>query len=411
MNNNEKNRLPRGWHLALLVLCFLSFVLYAMYFNSFGPNAQAAMRFFKIDEAKNGLILTVQSVGCLILTILLGLFGERLHKIRAIAFGLGLMGLAGLCVGLIPAMRSGSAYALMMGFSVFAGVGFITVDLLMNSVVADVFPAQKDTLLPVVHAFYGVGSMLAPIFVTALVTPERPESFARPYLIIGAAAIPVCLLLLGVSRRVSPETPYADMAAIRARARQNPSEIFREGKAWLYLLTCFFYLIFQTGVTAWLPTFCQETRGYDFTAAGLMVTVYFVGALIIRLLSPVIYRKISVERFLVLSLLLSAAVFLVFLFVPLPLGAGRLVILLLGLLQGAAVPSIVILCCSAFPERTASASSLVVFGVSLAGMAGPALMGYMMERTGYVSAMLLAVASLLLSVVLLPKARRVKDNG
>lgn len=406
MEKSGKAAPIRGARLALLILCFLTFVLYAMYYNSFGPNAQAAMRFFGIDEAKNGLILTVQSVGCLVLTVLLGLFGERLHKIRGIALGLGLMGLAGLCISLLPAIGGGSAYGLMMGFSVFAGVGFITIDLLMNSVIADVFPTRKEALLPVVHAFYGVGSMLAPIFVTALVTPERPESFALPYRIIGAAAIPACAVLLLVSRRVSPETPYADMNAIRARARQNPAEIFREGRAWLYLLASFLYLIFQTGVTTWLPTFCQQTRQYSFSQAGLTVTAYFLGVLTVRLLSPLIYRKLSVERFHVLSLLLSAGVFLAFLFLPLPPVAGSAVIFVLGLLQGAAVPGIVVLCCGAFPTRTASASSLVVFGVSLAGMAGPALMGHMMERTGYLSAMLLAVGSLLLSVLLLPKSKK-----
>ena len=406
MKASEQNKPVRGARLALLLLCFLTFVLYAMYYNSFGPNAQAAMRFFAIDEAKNGLILTVQSIGCLVLTVLLGLFGERLHKIRGIALGLGLMGLAGLCISLLPRLGGESAYGLMMLFSVFAGVGFITIDLLMNSVIADVFPQRKEALLPVVHAFYGVGSMLAPIFVTALVTPERPETFALPYRIIGAAAIPACAVLLLVSRRVSPETPYADMSAIRARARQNPAEIFREGRAWLYLLASFLYLIFQTGVTTWLPTFCQQMRQYSFSQAGLTVTAYFLGVLTVRLLSPLIYQKLSVERFHVLSLLLSAGAFLAFLFLPLPPVAGSAVIFVLGLLQGVAVPGIVVLCCGAFPDRTASASSLVVFGVSLAGMVGPALMGHMMEHSGYMSAMLLALGSLLLSVILLPKGRK-----
>lgn len=37
----------------------------------------------------------------------------------------------------------------------------------------------------------------------------------------------------------------------------------------------------------------------------------------------------------------------------------------MGLLQGATVPTLVIICCDVFPERTASATSIVVFGVSL----------------------------------------------
>ena len=83
-----------------------------------------------------------------------------------------------------------------------------------------------------------------------------------------------------------PETPYADMTAIRRRARANPAEIFRDGRAWIFLLSAFMNLCFQNGVTTWLPRYCSEVRGYGFTAAGLMVTVFFLGALIMRLLSP-----------------------------------------------------------------------------------------------------------------------------
>ena len=72
-------RITRG-KAALLALCFLGFVLYGMYYNGFGANAEAAMAYFGIDEAQNGAILTVQSFGCLAVAVLLGLFGERLNK-------------------------------------------------------------------------------------------------------------------------------------------------------------------------------------------------------------------------------------------------------------------------------------------------------------------------------------------
>ena len=94
-------RITRG-KAALLALCFLGFVLYGMYYNGFGANAEAAMAYFGIDEAQNGAILTVQSFGCLAVAVLLGLFGERLNKMYALAFGILLLGLAGVCIGLIP---------------------------------------------------------------------------------------------------------------------------------------------------------------------------------------------------------------------------------------------------------------------------------------------------------------------
>ena len=400
-----KNKIP-GVKLVLLLLCFCTFILYAMYFNGFGANAQATMGFFRIDEAQNGMIMTIQSIGCIVVTIILGLFGERLNKINGIVFGLCFMGLAGICIGLLPAI--GGGYLMMLIFSLIAGVGFITIDLLMNSVVADVFPDKKEILLPYVHAFYGAGAMLAPVFITALVDPAAPATFARPYLLIGVFAVLVCVVLFFVGKRVAPMTPYADMTVIRNRARSNPAEIFRDPKAWLFLLSCFLYLIFQTGITTWLPTYCTEVMEYGFTASGLMVTVYFLGALVMRFLSPLIYKKLGVRRFYMLSLLVSAVVFLVFLLLPMPDAAAVVLIGVVGLLQGASVPSLVILCCDTFPTRTASASSVVVLGVSLAAMVAPPVMGFIMEAFGYLPAMLIITACLIFSVILLPREKLFK---
>lgn len=388
--------------LTLVILCFASFLLYAVYFNSFGTNASAIMSFFRIDEAKNGMILTVQAVGCLVITILLSLFGERINKIKGIVLGLALMGAAGLLIGLLPVfLPTGGGYILMLGFSLLAGIGYITIDLLMNGVIADVFPEKKNTLLPFVHAFYGTGAMLAPLFVTALVNPGAARSFALPYLIVGVASLVVCLVLVFVCRKITPETPYADMTEIRSRAKGDPAEIFHDGRAWLYLLVCFMYVSFQTGISTWLPTYCTQKLGFTFENAGLMVTMYFLGSLIMRFLSPVVFKKFSVRSFYIVSLLASGALFLLFLFLPMSPGTARAMILLLGLLQGASVPALVILCCDAFPERTASASSLFVLAVSLSTMVIPALMGRLIEVSGYLTPMLVITGCLFLSVLAL----------
>lgn len=391
-----------GTLLALIILLFSSFVLYAMYFNGFGTNAETIMSFFSINEAQNGMILTVQSIGCIVVTIILGLFGERINKIHGIMFGLVTMGAAGILIGLLPKfVQNGNGYFAMLLFSLVAGVGYITIDLLMNSVVADVFPDKKNVLLPYVHAFYGVGAMLAPLFVTALVSPENAATFALPYLLIGIASVIVCLILTIVSRRVTPMTPYADMKEIKSRAKSNPAEIFRDKRAWLYLLVCFCYISFQTGITTWLPTYCSKYLGYTFQNSGFMVTLYFLGALAMRFLSPLIYKKMSVRNFYIGTLLLSGILFLVFLMLPVPEAATKVIIVIMGLLQGASVPALVILCCDTFPTRTASASSVIVLGISLASLIIPTLMGALMKSSGYLLPMLVITALLFLSVLIL----------
>lgn len=386
----------------LIISCFTMFVLYAIHFNGFGTNAQNIMAYFGVSESGNGLIMTTQAVGCIAVTVLLGLYGERINKIYGILLGLFVMGAADIAIGAIPALtQPGAGYGLMLSLSLVAGVGYITIDLLMNGVVADVFPERKNTLLPIVHAFYGGGAMLAPIFVTKLIDPVMPASFSKPYLIIGLVSVAVSAAVLIAALRVTPETPYADKLALKNAAKQKPMEVFKSRKAWLFLLACFFYLCFQTGISTWLPKYCAEHLSLDYAAAGLMVTLYFLGALIMRLLSPLVYKKLSVKSFYIAGLLASMLVFLAFLLLPLPLPARQALMLLMGLLQGASVPALVILCCDAFPTRTASASSIVVMGVSIAALTAPVLLGKLIESGGYLTAMLIMTACIPASVIVL----------
>ena len=253
-----------------------------------------------------------------------------------------------------------------------AGLGFISIDLLTNSVVADVFQGNKNRVLP--------------------------------YLIIGMAALAAAAALAVTGVRIRGGTPYADMSEIRRRARQNPAEIFKESRAWLFLLSGFMNLAFQTGLTTWLPRYCSEVRDIGFTASGLMVTAYFTGALVMRLLSPLAYAKLGVRRFYRGSLLTSAVLYVLFLLLPMPYWAAAGVIGVMGLLQGATVPTLVIICCDAFPERTASASSIIVFGVSLASLVSPVLMGRIMQDSPQ-AAMLSITACTVIAALSLPRSK------
>jgi len=144
----------RGKFLALIVLLFAVFLMYGAYFNGFGTNAQVTMAFFAITETQLGMILTVQALGCILVSVFLALYGERFNKLRGITVGLSLMGAAALLIGTMTLYcKPGNGYILVLGFSLIAGLGFITIDLLMNGVIADVYPNHKNTLLPFVHAF------------------------------------------------------------------------------------------------------------------------------------------------------------------------------------------------------------------------------------------------------------------
>ena len=392
----------------LIVLCFLMYLLYGMYFGGFGANSGSMMRFFGIGESRQGMIMTVQSIGCIVMSIVLGIAGERINKLKGLFSGLLIMGIAGLLIGTIPAYTAqGNGYGTMLCFSVLGGIGYIMIDLLMNGAVADVFNERKTTFLPFVHAFYGGGSMLAPLFVSLLADPSKPASFSRPYFVIGACALVLGALFFFLVRKVTPETPYADMAPIRARVSSNPLEVFRDIRAWQYFLCCFLYLSFQTGLVAWLPRFFEVRLNTPYETANSMLTLYFLGALIIRLISPAIYKRVSVKKYYLISILASAVVFSVFLIIPsAPRLLQWLLLVITGLLQGIAVPSLQLLVTDDFADRTASASSAIVLGVSLSALLAPLIMGAIIESAGYLTSMWFITSMLLLSAAVLATVRK-----
>lgn len=394
---------------ALIVMLFAVFLVYGAYFNSFGANAQATMAFFGIDKTELGTILTVQAIGCIAVSVFLALYGERFNKLRGITLGLILMGIASLLTGTMTLyMQPGSGYALMLVYALIAGCGFIMIDLLMNGVIADIYPERKNTLLPFVHAMYVTGAMLVPNLVSAITNPAAAESFALPYRWLGAAALVVGLPLLVIGRRALSDTPYADMTEMRARAKSNPAEVFKIPQAWLFLLSGVFLLIFQNGMSAWLPGYCTEQLHFQSKLSGVILTVYFGGALIMRFLSPVIFKFMTVERFFLSTVLTSAVVFALCFFYARTETAMIAFVAVAGLLQGASVPSLVLLCCNAFPERTASASAIVVLAVSLSSFIGPVLISNLIVALGYQYALLAITLCLPISVSIAWRAVRPK---
>ncbi len=369
----------------LLVLLFAIFLCYGIYFNIFGTNATLCMQYLQIQETSQGLILTAQSLACLIVAIYLACYGEKHNKLNGIKLGFSIMLGASLLIGILPLLfAQGEGYVWMLSLSAIGGVGFITIDLLMNGVIADVFPEKKNTYLPYVHAFYGVGAMLAPLFVMGIVNIDSAQTFTKPYAILGLIGLPILALLWFVGRKVMPLTPYMKQKiSNNVQSASHPAEVFKSPTAWLLLIGSTLYLCFQNGLSAWLPNYCTQYLQYDYTVGASILSLYFMGALVMRFSSPWFYRFIEVKTFYWITLALSVIVFGIAFIAKPPMILFIVLVGIGGFLQGSSIPSLVILCCDAFPTRSASASAIVVLSVSISAFVSPLVMGWMIEQFSY----------------------------
>lgn len=377
-------------HIALILLIYCGYIVYAFYYNGFGTNASAMMDFYQLTSARQGFIFTMQSVGGLFMSVFLALRGERYNKINVFTVGTLLVGATSLVVGFaLP-------YAALILLVVASGAGYASMDVMANSLIPELYPKRKNTLLPVAHAFYGTGAMLAPLLVTALVNPDAPSSFARPFLLIGALGLVLLPVLWIVGRRVIPETPYAHMDAVQKRVSDNPAEIFKTKKAWMFLLAGILYFSFQIGIISWLPTYCKDI-GLDFAASGAMLTAFFIGSLVMRFCGPLILRLLTARKAYILFGLLSVAASTAALLLTQP-AAMMILFAMCGFMQGSCVAFLVLMSTEAFPQRVASASSIPFIAANAAAMTAPLWMGGVAEYTGFRIPLLLVGALMVVSV-------------
>lgn len=214
----------------LSVGCCLAYFSIAFYATAMGAAASAMMQRWQIDGAEQGLILTVQSVGGILLAVLFLFVGNRLNKVRTLIAGLAVM-LAGYALmAWLPGTRG--AYGMLLLIAVPVGLGFTAIDVMVNGVAVDVYGEKSATVLPFAHATYSVGATLAPIAASLLIDPARPATYGRTFLLGGAVCL-AALSMVAVAARAL-RRGGALRGDVPAREERAPGgTILKHPRAWL----------------------------------------------------------------------------------------------------------------------------------------------------------------------------------
>lgn len=381
---------------ALCIIFYFTFVIYAIYNNILGNAATVIMEHFGITESRQGLIVTIQSVGGLATGLFLAFCGERFDKIKGVATGMLVMGAACAMFYFSP----NNPYLYILVCALLGGIGVNAADIMINGALTEVFADRGTTIVPLGHGIYSVGAMMAPIIVTSLIQPAQTATFSRPYLLVMTGSVISGVALLIVDAKAKKYTPYANMAASRAEAAGNPAEIFKTKKAWIIIAISFLYFSFELGYSTWMPTYAQTVLGMSFAASGRLMTVMFCANLIMRFLAPAVFKRVSIRKafilFCALAAMSAAGCFIVknatLAFILMPMAS---------FFSGVASPGLILISSRVFPTRTASASSAVLMSISVSALTLPYLMGLIAEKVGFQVSIFTIVITLALSVVVM----------
>lgn len=223
-------------------------------------------------------------VGNLSLLPLLNRYGERRITLGACGVGLVTCALGFLVVDFASSILLGVA----LGFTIASFGVMCNVLVLRGS-----RPAEQARTLCGLHAMYGLGSLIAPLALSGLLS----RGVAWPWLLLAFPPLSV-LAVLGLMRGVKEEE--GGLPPVRETSRLNGRQI-------LVLFTLGLYVAGEVVVSMWLSTYLVATRGMAVEETTIYVSGFFFLMATSRLTWFLSLRKGWERAVLLGSLLVPAA--------------------------------------------------------------------------------------------------------
>lgn len=329
---------------------------------------------FSLTGGAQGMMASMISLGCIAAYLIAPALQGRVNKTTMLTVSAALMALSFLLLGVTK------HYAGMIAVCILLGVGFGWTDTFCNSTMVDLHAGKSASRLGILHGGFGVGSLLSPIVITALlafVTWQQISLLMSGLVVLGGLVF-VGLAAAFFRGRGSPTEEYRlSGAAIRAY-------LFRS-RSVLLLLAGFLYAATQTGLAAWLVRYM--TLRYNTEALGsTALSIYWICATISRFAAPRIPMR-PLKLF-----LCGVLVSVVFQTVGVLSGSAVVMCVmsgLVGLVTGLCIPMLVSENAVGQEGNTSLATSILLVTMCFARMLTPIVMGSLSSTISVSVSMLL----------------------
>lgn len=275
---------------------FLMFTLFYLYFimalfeSSKGNFVPFFLEEFKITNAELSLVLSFNTVGCVIGSFLGGHYCEKYgHKFVYI------VGSVLSTIGILIAPFTSNIFMLGL-FNFIFGIGRSAISVGVDSMVPVISIGFESILMNITHFTYGLGSFAGQNayghFLTAGV------AWRRIYLFLGifyAASVILSLIV---------KTP--NIKVIKSEESQLKTNMYKEPLIYLFMFAITFGLITEAVINTWFISYIRNSYGLDPAAAAKYASIFFLMFAMGRLLGGFIVNKIGDAKGLQLFLLAGA---------------------------------------------------------------------------------------------------------
>jgi len=221
-----------------------TFGLIGMLAGAYGPLLEHLTHRFGVSLAAAGVAITVHFTGALIGVLVSMRFMEKVSGRASVTTASGSVALGCALIALATAWP-----VFLIGVFV-VGLGFGSLDIGLNQLVAYSEGRRRGALLNAVNAAYSAGAVASPVLVS---------SFARDQLsVLYAAAAVVALALIPAAAGISGRLPVPPIA------RGRPPFV-----VWIFVSAFVVYTSTETGTAGWMTSHLESVGLASVTAATL----------------------------------------------------------------------------------------------------------------------------------------------
>lgn len=363
------------------------------------------MKHYGLSYSQAGNINFFFQIGGFASLLLGAFFSDRFRKSNIIVGSAVVMSAGLSLIGLVP------PYIFMLAILFALGMSTQILNILTSGYTCDIIRSEKQSgYVTFLLSFYSIGSTVASQLSVAL----SAHIWTKRFLIIGVGCSVLALLFIA-SKCVlkDPDNIVSSTDVSSAENGYSLAHLAKMVKNYRYLLIlimAFLYTGHQTTIMMWLPTYITVDLGLSAEFMGSIISLYWTGVLVGRILYSVAFKKLNVSRFMLMSsftgsLLLAAAIFF-----GTPI-LWRIGIMGLGITTGALFPLFIMLGCSLFPKNSGSASSFVGVAFALGSALFPYLLGFIADFMTLGVSIYIAVAALLIIGILILVGHFNTDTG
>ncbi len=366
------------------ILTFFLFIIYFAYgfaLAMIGPFMASIFQDYNLRPYQGGFLLAAQGLGGVIALFAGTVFIDRTDKIDLVIFLFLVFGLEIIFLGL-PV----DYYTLIFVFFLL-GICSKVLDAAGNALIADAHPGRQGTYLALLHAFFGIGVFLGPLYAQIILRSQI--AWKTIFLVCGI----LCLAILTFYYLAKGKRQMVALQTISAPGRSK--QVMMNRKLWYLSLIMFLYVGQMFGITNWLTTYMEMEVGAKPSMAGFTLTFYGVGIILSRFLAVKLVNDYKPINLIDWGCRLSGGLLLVGIVSKMPL-VTLVTVGLAGFFAGAVIPLVITVGCIRFPENTGTASSIIFLSGSLSAIMFPLLIEVVAEFTNFTYGISLTALGLIL---------------